>query len=311
MKIGVSGYLYGGPYRQCFPDGPPMDLYAVIATKADELGFESFWMGDHIVFRTRISDTYPYTQDGVDPHHFPEQHRYDPWAVFTWLAGLTKQIRFCHGVYVLPMRHPLVTARGVTTLDVISKGRAMLGIGVGWDKEEFEDVSETFENRGKRSDEIIHIIRRLWSEHTIEHHGEHYSIGPVNFEPKPVQKPGPPIIIGGNSPAALRRAALLADGWYPAPSRITQRHELTEITQQLAHINEMRREAGRAAEPFDVTSSMPPGDTAQEVLDNLRRYEDAGITRVTAAPWPVTPPLTEKEIVEGLEKFAEEILSKL
>jgi alkanesulfonate monooxygenase SsuD/methylene tetrahydromethanopterin reductase-like flavin-dependent oxidoreductase (luciferase family) len=187
----------------------------------------------------------------------------------------------------------------------------MLGIGVGWDKEEFADVDESFENRGRRSDEIIHILRRLWTERNIEHHGDYYSFGPVAFEPKPVQKPGPPIIVGGNSPAALRRAALLADGWYPAPSPVTQRHELTEIAQQLAHIHEMRREAGRGAEPFDVTSSMPAGDTPREVIDNLRRLEDAGITRMTCAPWPVTPPLTEREITEGLERFAGEILHKL
>ena len=312
MKVGVSAYLYGLPYRDVFPDGPPIGLYAAIATKADELGYESYWMGDHVVFRTEISQTYPYSADHVDRHHYPAMHRYDPWAVFSYLAALTKRIRFGHGVYILPLRNPFVTARGLATLDVLSNGRAMLGLGVGWNREEFQDVGENFENRGQRANEIIQILKALWTQDTVEFQGRYYSFGPVNFEPKPVQKPHPPILVGGNSPAALRRAAKLGDGWDPAPNQATaQPHTLEELKEMLAQIKRMRAEAGREGEPFEVTVGAPMGTSPRATLDNIRRYEEAGITRVTVSPWPMVRPLTAERITESLEQFADEVLSRL
>ena len=155
------------------------------------------------------------------------------------VASATSRIRLGTGVFILTLRHPIATARSVMTLDRVSRGRAILGVGVGWLEEEFAVLGQSFADRGDRADESIDVIRRLFAEDVVEHHGRHFDFEAVRFEPKPVQRPVP-IEVGGTSGAALRRAGRLGDGWIELGSA-----DLDEISARLAVIEDARRQAGR------------------------------------------------------------------
>src|SRR5439155_10170813 len=173
MKFGYS--LFGlGPRS-----------FADVARAADAAGFESIWMAEHLVFPSEFGSVYPYSESGSPPVN-PSTHLFDAWVSLGYMAAVTTNIHLATNVYILPLRSPFVTARALVTLDRLSGGRVILGAGVGWLKEEFVVAGEDWENRGKRTDEIVEILRKLWTEPTIEHHGTYYDFGPVKFEPKPV-----------------------------------------------------------------------------------------------------------------------------
>ncbi|MBI3743315.1 MAG: LLM class F420-dependent oxidoreductase [Chloroflexi bacterium] len=262
MKIGLSFFGLG------------IKSYPIIAQKAEEVGFESLWVSEHLVFPADIPPTYPYTEDGRPPvtSNTPLM---DPWVLLSFVAASTSKVRLGTGVYILPLRNPFVTARAVCTLDRLSSGRAILGVGIGWLKEEFEAVGERWDNRGERSLEIVEIIRKLWTEPVIEHHGKHYSFGPVKFEPKPAQKPHPPIEFGGETPAALRRAGTHGDGWIA-----TGGHTPDSVRQSIRRITEARKSVGRDRLPFDVTIV----SRGEPKVDEVKRFEEAGVTRVFIRP---------------------------
>ena len=290
VKIGFS--LFGiGPRS-----------HAAVVQQAERSGFDSIWIPEHLVFPAEIPPTYPYTEDGRPPID-PSTPLFDPWVSLAFLAASSERILLGTSVYILPLRDPFVTARAVTTLDRVSQGRAILGIGVGWLKEEFDAVGQDFHTRGKRTDEIIHILKRLWTEETIEHHGEFYDFGAVKFQPKPSQKPHPPIIVGGTSQAALRRAARLGDGWLGVGNISPE--QARGIAQTLQRF---REEAGRADQPFEVGTS----NALEFTLDNVRRYEEAGVDRLTVGPpMPADGRLNLQNVVEFMERTAEEIIGKL
>jgi probable F420-dependent oxidoreductase len=282
--------------------------YEAVAVKADELNYESMWIGHHLVFRDQISQTYPYDRSGHELHtssgdapHRPDMHRMDPWVTIAYLAGRTKRLRFGTSVYILPLVDPFVTARAVTTADLLSRGRIIFGFGVGWNEEEFDDVGQSFGNRGRRTDEIVEILKALWTQPTIEHRGQFYSFGPVQFEPKPHQKPHPPMIYGGLSPAALRRASKLDGIVFPT-------NDLEIIRTALGTIGRLRAQAGIDG-AYDVTASAPDPPTP----DAIRRFEDAGVTRVTAnmsrsTIWSTEAPEDTLELfLENLERTAYEL----
>lgn len=275
-------------------------LYPVLARKADELGYESLWVSDHLMPLTNISANYPYSPEKLPPFT-PDWNWYDPWTLLSSLAAVTERIRFGTNVYILPLRHPFVTARAVTTLDVISNGRAMLGAGVGWWPEEFAAAGQEFENRGPRTTEITEILRRLWTEEAVEHHGKFYDFPEVRLEPKPVQQPIP-IIFGGNSGAALRRAAREGDGWMPAYL------PYEELVASINKVNAFRKEYGRINHPFEITAALPFPPT----IDSIRKAEEDGIHRLLVGPYGYADANTTAEIIKsGLENFTNEIMVKL
>ena len=172
------------------------DRWAEVTEEADRLGFESVWLPEHLVLPVATEGS-PYA--GADhPPVPPEVPVHDAFAFLCFLAGRTEQIRFSTHVYNIGLRHPFVTARAVTTLDIVSGGRAMFGVGASWLAAEWEAVGLDFSTRGRRVDEAIAVCQQLWSEPVIEHHGDFFDFTPVAFEPKPVQKPWPPIHIGGD-----------------------------------------------------------------------------------------------------------------
>jgi probable F420-dependent oxidoreductase len=271
--------------------------YAEIARTAERAGFESLWMGDHLTFPT-ILPPHPYAKSGVG-HQQTDTPWFDPWITLTYLAAVTKRIKLGTDVYVLPLRDPFVTAKAVGTLDLLSKGRVILGVGVGWCKPEFAAVDQEFHNRGRRCDELIDAIKVLWTDDVAEYHGEHYNFGPVKFEPKPVQRPHPPIHYGGISPAALKRAAERCDGWIEAPQ------SLDELKACLNTIWELRRRAGRDHLPFEVTKGL----VWPFSRDDLLRYQDLGIDRITTSPWStaVTGQIALPDALDAIERVGEKI----
>ena len=275
--------------------------YADIARRAEAVGFESIWMPEHLVFPAEMPATYPYSDSGRPPV-YPGSPLYDPWVTLSFVAASTERIRLGTHVYILPLRQPLVTARAVTTLDVLSGGRAILGAGVGWLAEEFYFVGESFRNRGKRTDEIIGLLRELWTEKVVQHAGPFYELGPLRFEPKPVQKPHPPIEIGGTSDAAVRRAARLGDGWLA-----TGALELEELAARVREIEAVRREAGRAELPFEISM----GNRLQLDPDSVQRYAEVGVTRLMLNP-PIPPDgkFTLTYLTDFLDRCGDEIISK-
>ena len=289
FKVGLS--LFGLSPRH----------YPAISKRAEEVGFESVWLGEHLVFPSKIPDTYPYAEGGVAPVD-PGTHLFDPWVVLADIAARTQNLRLGTSVYILPLRHPLVTARAVATLDRVSGGRVLLGAGIGWLKEEFDLVGESFANRGPRSEEILDLLRVLWTETEIDFRGRYYQLGPLRFEPKPAQKPHPPLIMGGESELALERAARTSDGWIGAGA--LGREELTAAVQRL---RELRRGFGDA--PFEITTFNRYLPTN---LETALWHRDIGIDRLNLMP-SLRPDggLSADDVIAFVERSAEEILVPL
>lgn len=267
-------------------------LWVRITEEADRLGFESVWVPEHLVIPVQMGGS-PYAGQDHPPIP-PEVPVFDTFTYMGYLAGRTEQIRFCTHVYNIGLRHPFVSARAVATLDVISGGRAMFGVGASWLEAEWEAVGLDFHTRGRRVDEALDVCRRLWSDKVIEHHGEFFDFNPVMFEPKPIQRPWPPIHIGGDGPAALRRAATVADGWIP------MNHPLDTIPPAVARLAELRAAAGRDGK-VEVTVG---GSIAS--ADDAARYAEAGVDRVIVRPWT-----SSKDALDGIRRFADEVMPRI
>jgi probable F420-dependent oxidoreductase len=266
-------------------------LHVEASVEAEKLGFESVWMAEHLVFPQDMSGS-PHPGEDTPPVP-PTTPVYDAFAWLCHIAGHTQRIRLGTNVYLMGLRHPFVAARAVQTLDIVSGGRAEIGIGAGWLRQEWTAAGLDPRTRGRRLDECLAVCKRLWSEDVVEHHGEFYDFAPVAFEPKPVQKPFPPLHVGGDSLAALRRAAFHADGWYGLQTT------LDGAVAQLARLRELRREAGRAQQPLEVTL----GGNLREP-DDVKRWEDAGVDRLVVSPWR-----RSREAVEGLRRYADSIFA--
>jgi len=184
------------------------------ARLAEEHGFESIWVVEHVVMATEYRSVYPYDPSGRSPFtaHVAQP---DPLLWLAWVAAGTERIRLATGVLNVPQRNPLILAKELASLDRLSGGRMELGVGVGWVREEADAVGTRFSDRGKRTDEYIEVMRTLWREPVASFAGDYVHFDKVVCEPRPVQRGGVPIVIGGHSPAAARRAGRLGDGFYP------------------------------------------------------------------------------------------------
>ena len=180
-------------------------FFVPVVDEAERLGYESVWLPEHLVFPIEMGGS-PFPGEEHPPVP-PSTPVFDAFAYLSFLAGRTEHVKLATHVYLLGLRHPFISARAITTLDIVSGGRAIVGIGAGWLGTEWEAIGLDFASRGRRVDEALDVCRRLWTDEVIEQHGEFFDFGPVMFEPKPVQKPHPPVIVGGESPPALRRAA--------------------------------------------------------------------------------------------------------
>jgi probable F420-dependent oxidoreductase len=261
-----------------------------LALEAERLGFESVWMPEHLVFPTAMAGSpYPGQEHPPVP---PTTPVFDVFGWLCFLAGKTERIRLGTNVYLLGLRHPFVAARAIQTLDVVSSGRAEIGIGAGWLREEWTAAGLDPATRGRRLDEALGVVKRLWSEPVVEHHGEFYDFAPVAFEPKPVQKPWPRLHVGGESDAALRRAARHGDGW------LGLGHTHASVAAPLARLAALREREERAQEPFEITIGAELAGRA-----DAERFAELGVDRILLAPWR-----RSREAVDGLRRAAELLL---
>ena len=248
-------------------------VWADAAVLADERGFESIWLPEHLVFPVQISGQLVPGEE--HPPVPPSTPVFDAAAYLSWVAARTERIRLGTFVYLLAIRHPFVGARVFATLDIVSNGRAIAGVGAGWLTSEWEAVGLDPATRGARLDEAIGICRRLWSDEVIEHHGEHFSFGPVMFEPKPVQA-RLPIYIGGESKRALRRAAELGDGW------LSMAHTFESAAASITTLRRLLDDAGR--KPDDCTVTIAGPVTSPDDVDRWREAGSRSIDRHAVAP---------------------------
>ena len=277
----------------------PTEHLLPLARACDAAGFEAMALSDHLLHPQQLAEPYPYTEDGA-PRWEPFTDWPDPWVTIGALAAVTERLRFVTSVFVLPLRNPVQMAKTVATAAALAQGRVVLGTGVGWMREEFEAMGQPFEQRGRRTDEMIAVMRRLWEEPGyVEHHGEFYSFGPLEMRPQP---PEPvPIWVGGLSGPALRRAAQQGDGWI---SDVHATEELREIANRLVAL---RRDSDRSDRPFSILGAATDAYT----IDGYRRLAEVGVTHVQTLPWTLYRLRgdTLDERLEGIRRFGDEVIA--
>jgi probable F420-dependent oxidoreductase len=269
-----------------------------IAPVADRHGWHAMSFSDHVVNPETISTPYPYTEDGSRRWQ-PFTDWPDPWVMIGALSTITERLRFTNNVFVLPMRNPYLVAKAISTAAIVSNNRVTPAFGVGWSRDEFELMQQDFHTRGKRADEMIEIMRLLWSGEMVQYRGRHYQFERMEMNPAPAEPI--PIWIGGISDPAMRRAARLADGW------VTDLQTSEEIIGSIRRIEGWRREYGRDGQ-FDVMAT--PSDAFD--VDAYRRLEDAGVTHILTMPWPFyhgdTDDLEKK--IDGVKRYADDVISR-
>ena len=270
-----------------------------LAVAADEAGFEAIAFSDHVIHPEEVDTPYPYTEDGKRRWeaftNWP-----DPWVTIGYLASATKRLRFTTNVFVLPMRNPFIAAKMISTAATLSQDRVTLTIGVGWSNIEFELLGQEFKRRGKRTDEMIEVLRKLWTGEMVEHHGEFYDFDRLEMNPAP--KARIPIWVGGISKFALKRAAR-NDGW------LSDLQTSAEIVECIETCRAHRAELGKESEPFDVMAS---ASDAYD-LDGYRRLGEAGVTHILTMPWAFYhgPEATLEQKIDGINRFAEDVVAKM
>jgi probable F420-dependent oxidoreductase len=283
MKLGIS-FANSGKFSR-------PELFAELARDCETLGFESIWTVEHVVI-PQPHMPYPGSKDGQMPGG-DEVPIPDPLIPLAYAAALTTRLKLSTGVIILPQRHPLYLAKQLATLDLLSNGRVMVGIGSGWMKEEFDSLQIPFNLRGARTDESIQAMRVLWNEPVANFRGKHFHFHDVKSYPKPLQKNGIPIHIGGHSLAAARRAGRFGDGFFPT---LTSPEKLREL---FAIAREEARKAGRDPDSIEFSAMAAPKP------DSVKRLRDIGVTRIIMAP----PSSDPAKLRDGLEKTANDFAS--
>lgn len=284
MKVGIV------PINVGFSD--PAQIVA-IAQKAEQVGLESAWTYEHAVVPVDYASRYPYSRSGKMPAT-PETNFIDPLIALTYVAAHTKTLRLGTGVNILPQANPLMAAKQVASLDVLSNGRFMFGVGAGWLEEEFTAMGVPFEKRGARFDDYLVAIKKVWSGEVVEHQTERLQWKGWKSYPVPVQQPHPPLIIGGTSEAAFRRVVKHGDGWF-APTAGT--------AQLKTYLDQLRAEAskaGREPSSIEITATWFYGG---EGIESVAAYRDLGVSRLVV---PIFG-LGGGDFLEGLEKLGNDL----
>jgi probable F420-dependent oxidoreductase len=267
------------------------DQLVRFAQSAESFGFDGVTAGDHFCTPSDIASPYPYTAN-QKPWVLPDSPAPDPLMLAAALAQCTERLRFMPSAYILPMREPLVAAKSIATAAVLSKGRVVLGIGVGWMKEEFQAAGQDFHTRGRRCDEALEVMATLFQGGMVEYHGEFYDLPPMQMSPVPAERV--PILVGGHSDAAFRRAAR-HDGWIGA------HYDAADVRGHLERFQKVRSELGRNGTAQAVVALNHAVD-----LDELHALEDAGVTGVIQMPLLVDgQPVSDFEAKRNaMERFA-------
>lgn len=227
-----------------------LDHIVAVAQSADDNGLESLWRGEHILTPRVIKSIDPYYARALPPG-MERFAMIEPITLASFLSAKTRRIKFSTGITIAALHVPAQLARVVATADIVSDGRMMLAVGIGWLKEEYDILGVDWKTRGSRTDEAIQVVRTLWCDQHPQFQGRHFTLPPVTFQPKPVQKPSPPIFVAGLSPAAIRRAVRFGDGWYG--------HDLTvaEAKTIIDRIHSEREKSENLDKPFEITTRAP------------------------------------------------------
>jgi len=301
--------------------GAEPDALADIAKQGDRLGFYCMVMPDHILQPNQVDSTYPYSLTGdilaagqSGDGEWPEQI-----TTLAYLAGVTERIRLVTSVMIIPYRNPILTAKMLSTLDMLSKGRLILGAGVGWMEEEFELLdAPPFAERGAVTNEYLRAFIELWTKDNPKFEGKYVNFSDITFLPKPVQKPYPPIWIGGQSKPAIRRAAQIGDCWHPVGAIPAAPLEPEELAENLVLLRDYADKAGRDPSKIQVSVKAPlydSGDSsgprrrftgsADEVRQDVQTYSDVGVTHLIFDFRTGEPKQTE----DRMARFADEVMA--
>ena len=292
-----------------------------IAKLGDRLGFFCMVMPDHVLQPNQVQSTYPYSLTGdileagqSGDGEWPEQI-----TTLAYLAGITDQIKLVTSVMIIPYRNPILTAKMLSTLDMLSKGRLILGAGVGWMEEEFELLdTEPFAERGAVTNEYLRAFIELWTSDNPTFEGKYVNFSDITFLPKPVQKPHPPIWIGGQSKPAIRRAAQIGDAWHPVGAIPAAPLEPEELAENLALLHNYAEKAGRDPSQIQVSVKAPLYDSnnsdgsrrrftgsPDEVRQDVQTYADVGVTHLIFDFRTADPHQTE----DRMAQFSEEVMA--
>lgn len=286
------------------------------AQQAERLGYDSVWSADRIIIPWEIKTTYPYSKEAtfIVP---PDRPFFEPLTCLAFLAGCTEKVMLGMSVMVMPYRHPLYWAKIATTIDQLSTGRLIMGVGVGWMQEEFEAMGAPFKERGQVSDEQLRLLDQLWQDEHINFQGEYYKFNDIAFSPKPFQKPRIPIWVGGEGKLAQRRAGTYGDAWFPYFVRITAQ----ELAKRFDNVRRSAQESGRDPDQITFACCLPieltADDVAQEedylkgsieqVIEALKKFQDVGVAHIGLQF--MIPHYPQRQ--EQIERFAKEALPAL
>jgi probable F420-dependent oxidoreductase len=275
------------------PTASPMTtphMLEMLAVSAEERAIATVWVGEHVVLFEQYGSHYPYAEDGRIPAP-SGTGLLEPMVTLSYLAARTSTVRLGTAMLLLPQRNPVYVAKEVSSLDWLSGGRVDLGVGVGWLREEFDALNVPWERRGRRTDEYLEVLRTLWCDPTSSYHGKTYDLPDCEMYPKPVQQPHPPIHIGGETPAALRRAARMGQGWH------TFNRSPEELAAGLQELDVHLEEAGRSRDDLRITVC-PYFNRL--TADGVEAYAEAGADAVAALFFAFGPEEVEPAL-EGLE----------
>lgn len=281
MDIGIS----------TFPTDYSIDI-AILAQKAEEYGFESLWVPEHPVLPVTTSSPWPGSSDGNIPRVYADI--VDPFVALARASAVTTNLKLGTGICLVPERNPLLLAKEVATLDMYSRGRFLFGIGAGWLREETEMMGGDFAHRWTQTQESVLAMKELWTKVESEFHGQYYDFPPVYSFPRPVQRPHPPVFLGGMARNAFRRVVEWGDGWMP--NRVVP----GDVQKGRAALDELAEASGR--DPKSITISVF-GQQADG--DLLQGFEEAGADRVMIR----VETANEEETVKNLDGIAEAVLS--
>lgn len=278
MDISIAGMFGNSPRRD-------VGFVRDFAQAAEQLGFRALYAPEHVVFFASYESSYPYTPDGA-PAWGPETGIYDPLFVFQAAADATTTLRFCTGVLILPQRPVLLTAKEVMTLDHLSGGRFELGVGSGWSWEEYAALGVPFEERGRRMDEYLDVLRLVWREAPASFDGRFTTFDGLVLNPRPVTDGGPPVIVGGDSAPAMRRAARRGDGWYGWWAQTGDGP--ADIAAHLDTLHAILADHDRsAADPdFSLRLGLPvgPAQTPDDLAPRIEQARGLGVDELVLAP---------------------------
>lgn len=281
MKIGIS----------TFPTDYSPDV-AAVARRAEELGLESLWVPEHVMLPVSSSTKWPGSAEGVIPKVYADIA--DPFVALARASGVTERLMLGTAICLVPERNPLLLAKEVASLDMFSGGRFLFGVGAGWLREELELLGGDFDRRWGQTKEAVLAMKELWTRTKSEFHGEFYDFPPVYSFPRPVQRPHPPVLLGGMSKRVFKRVVEWGDGWIP--NRVTP----AEVGEGRARLNELAQEAGRDPSSIEITISGQPPDA-----DLIKEYGEAGADRVIVRLADVH----EEQSLDEVDRIAEAVLT--